>query len=122
MTTAKENFELFTEMSGQGYAAARQLGELNLRTFEQFAGRQLDAVALFVESGLQQVKMVSEAKGYSELVAGQIQLSKTIGARVMEESRTNMKLANDTRDEYRVWFEKGMDAMRAKKSEAKHTA
>jgi phasin family protein len=121
MTSAKESFELFNEMSSKGYEAARQLGEINLRTMEQLVGRQMDAVALIMESGLQQVKMVSEAKGYNELVKGQVELAKGLGERVLEESRNNMKLASDTRDEYRAWLETGMDAMREKMGEARHT-
>jgi phasin family protein len=121
MTSAKESFELFNEMSSKGYEAARQLGEINLRTMEQLVGRQMDAVALIMESGLQQVKMVSEAKGYNELVKGQVDLAKGLGERVLEESRNNMKLASDTRDEYRAWLETGMDAMREKMGEARHT-
>ena len=122
MTSAKKNFALFTEMSGKGYEAARELGEINLRTMEKLVGRQMDTVALLMESGLRQVEMVAEAKGYNELLNGQIEEAKGLGGRVMKESRTNMKLAGDTRDEYRVWLEKGMDATREKMSEAQHTA
>jgi hypothetical protein len=120
MTSAKKNFALFTEMSGKGYEAARELGEINLRTMEKLVGRQMDTVALLMESGLRQVEMVAGAKGYNELLNGQIEEVKGLGARVMKESRTNMKLAGDTRDEYRVWIEKGMDTTREKMSEAQH--
>ena len=118
MTSTKENLEMFTEMSGKGFEAARDLGEINLRTMEKLVGRQMDAFALFMESGLRQVEMVAGAKGYKELVNGQVAEAKGLGERVMEESRTNVKLAGDARDEYRVWLEKGMDAAREKMSAA----
>ena len=112
MNTAKENLEMFSEMNSKGYEAARQLGEINLRVMERMLGRQMEAVSLLMETGLQQAKMVSEAKGYNELVKGQIEMAQDLGKRVLEESRTNMQLASDSRDEYRVWFEQGMETVR----------
>ena len=112
MNTAKENLEMFSEMSNKGYEAARQLGEINLRMMEKMLGRQMEAASLFMETGMQQAKMVSEAKGYNELLKGQIEMAQELGQRMMEEGRTNMQLANDSRDEYRAWFEQGMETVR----------
>jgi len=122
MNTAKENLEMFSEMSGKGYEAARQLGEINLSVMEKMMGRQMEALSLFMETGLQQAKMVSEAKGYGELVKGQIEMAKDLGMRVMEESRTNLQLANDSRDEYRAWFEQGMKTVREETAKAQQAA
>ena len=122
MTSAKESFELFTEMSGKGYEAARQLGEINVRAMEKLVGRQMDAVALTMELGLQQVKLVAEAKEYGELVKGEVELAKGLGERVVEENRSNVQSASDTRDEYRAWFEKGMVAIREKMRETQTAA
>ena len=120
MTSVKKNVELFAEMSSKGYEAARELGEINLRTMEKLVGRQMDAFALFMESGLRQVEMVAGAKGYNELVNGQVAEAKGLGERVVQESRTNIKLAGDTRDEYSVWLEKGMDTVREKMNAAQN--
>lgn len=122
MTTAKENFELFTEMSSKGFEVTRQLGEINQRAMEKLLGRQMDAVALFMESGLRQAEMVSEAKGYNELIKEEIELTKGLTERAIEENRTNMKLAKDARGEYRAWLEQGMDAMRENLSDAQNAA
>jgi phasin family protein len=122
MTSAKESFESFSEMSGKGYEAARQLGEINLRAVERLLGRQMDAVSLFMETGLRQTKLVSEAKGYSELVKGQIELAQDMGKRMLEEGRTNMQMASDTRDAYREWFEQGMETMRRETVKARQAA
>ena len=112
MNTAKENLEMFSEMSSKGYEAVRRLGEINLRMMERMLGRQMEAATLFMETGLQQAKMVSEAKGYGELVKGQIEMAQDLGKRMMEEGRTNIQLANESRDEYRAWFEQGMETVR----------
>jgi hypothetical protein len=36
----------------------------------------------------------------------------------MEESRSNVKLASDTRDEYRVWFEQNVKTVSEKMAKA----
>ena len=122
MNTAKENFELFSEISGKGYEAARQLGEINMRLMEKLMGRQMEAASLLMETGMQQAKMVSEAKGYNELVKGQIEMAQELGQRMMEEGRTNMQLANDSRDEYRAWFEQGMETVREETAKVQQAA
>ncbi len=109
MNTAKENLEAFNELSSKGYEAARELGELNLRTMESLVSRQMDLMNMFMENALRQISMASEAKGYNDLVKNQIELTKEVAERVMGESREAVKFANDTRDQYRAWFENGVE-------------
>jgi hypothetical protein len=116
MTTAKESIEMFNDLGSKGYESAQALGEINLRTLEKMVSRQMDAMGMFMEAGLRQVTMAAEAKGYSDLVKGQIALTKELGERVMDESRQNVQLATATRDEYRAWFEKGMETLNEKMS------
>jgi phasin family protein len=122
MTTANEGFEMFNDLGSKGYESARQLGELNLRAMEKLVTRQMDAVNLVMESGLRQVQLATEAKGYSDLVKGQLELAKELGERVMEESRSNVKLASDTRDEYRVWFEQNVKTVSEKMAKVQPVA
>jgi len=122
MTSAKESFELFSEMGTKGYDSARQWGEINLRAMERLFGRQMDAVSMFMESGLRQAKLVSEAKGYNDLVKGQIELAQDMGTRMLEEGRTNMQMAGDTREAYREWIEQGMDTVRQEAAKAQQAA
>ena len=122
MTSVNRNFELLSEMSEKGIEAARQLGEINLRAMEQLVGRQMDAVSLAMDTGLQQAKMASEATAYSDLLTGQVELAKGLSERLMQEGRNNVKLATDTREEYRAWFAKGMNLMREKVGETQNVA
>jgi phasin family protein len=116
MTTAKESIEMMNELSSKGYEAAQSLGEINLRTMERLLARQMDAFNIWMDSGLRQVKMVTEAKGPSDLVKGQIELVRELSERVLAEGRENVKLATDTRNEYRTWFEQGMQMVNEKMS------
>jgi phasin family protein len=111
MKTAKENLDAINELSNKGYEAARELGELNLRTMEKLVARQMDMMNMFMESSLRQVVMASEAKGYNDLIKNQIEMTKEVTERVMNESREAVKFASDTRDEYRAWMESGMEVV-----------
>jgi phasin family protein len=114
MTNAKESIEMMNDLSTKGYEVAQSLGEINLRAMERLLARQMDAFSLLMDSGLRQVKMVTEAKGPSDLVKGQIDLVRELSERVLAEGRENVKLASDTRNEYRTWFEQGMQVVNEK--------
>jgi hypothetical protein len=116
MTNAKENIEMMNDLSSKGYETARQLGELNLRTMEMILNRQMDTMNMMMETSLRQMTMLSEAKGYNELVKGQMEIAKEVGERMMEVGRENVKLANERRDEYRTWVEQGVNAVSEKVS------
>jgi hypothetical protein len=116
MKTANEGIAMFNDLGSKGFESAQALGEINLRALEKMVSRQLDALGMFMEVGLRQVTMAAEAQGYSDLVKGQIALTKELSERVMEEGRHNVQLVTATRDEYRSWMEKGMETLNEKMS------
>lgn len=119
---AQANLDMLNEMGSKGYESMRELGEINLRNWERIVARQMDAVSLMMESGLRQVKMASEAKGYNDLVKTQVEFAKELGQRLVDETRENLQLAGDARDEYRLWFEKGMTDVKEKMNRAAQAA
>jgi phasin family protein len=114
MTSAKESIEMMNDLGTKGYEAAQSLGEINLRTMERLLARQMDALNLLMDSGLRQVKMVTDAKGPNDLVKEQINLVRELSERFLAEGRENVKLATDTRNEYRAWFEQGVQVINEK--------
>ncbi len=104
MTNAKESFEMFSQWGTKGYELARELGELNMRTMETLIKRQMESAGSVMEAGFRHLDSVSEAKGYGDVVKGQVAFAREIGEQFMAMSRENMKLANDTREEYRSWL------------------
>lgn len=106
--TLKDNVNAINEMSNKGFERLNRLGELHLSVWERLASRQMEAVNLMLEQGARQMRLVSEAKGYSELVRGQMELAKETGERLMAETKTNIALAGEVRDQYRTWFQSGV--------------
>lgn len=120
--TTKENIEILNELSGKGYEAAKSLGEINLRIVERTLARQMDAWNMFMDSGLRNVKMVTEAKGPADLVRGQVDLFREVSERMLTESRETMKLASEAKEEYRSWFDQGLQEFNEKMNKLRPTA
>jgi len=111
--TTKDTLNVINEMSDKNAERLNALGELNLRTWERLAARQMEAMNLLTEQSVRQMKLATESKGYSEFVKGQVELAKELSARMMEETKANMKIAGEIRDDYRAWGQQGMSELSA---------
>jgi hypothetical protein len=120
--TVKENLNTINEMNTKGFERLNALGELNMRTWEALAGRQLDAMNLLMEQGIRQMKLATESKGYSDFVKGEMELAKEMSTRVMEETKANMQLAGKLRDDYQKWFQEGASQLSAEMRKASPSA
>jgi hypothetical protein len=111
--TTNETMNTVNEMTNKGFERMTTLGELNLSVMERMAARQMDAMNLFMEHGIRLMKVSTESKGYNELFKGQVEAAKDLSERLMSESKTNMKLVHEVRDDYRGWFEKNLSEVSA---------
>ncbi len=98
----------YTDLTNQNVERLSALGELNLKVAERMATRQMDAMNIFLEQGVRMMKLATEAKGYSELYQGQVDITREMSEKLMAESKTNMTLAGEIRDDYRGWVDSTM--------------
>jgi len=98
----------YKDLANQNVERLNTLGELNLKVAEKMVSRQMDAMNLFMEQGVRMLKLATEAKGYGELYKGQVEMAKEMSEQLMAESKTNMALAGEIRDDYRGWFDAAM--------------
>jgi len=122
MTTPKESIEMLNDLGSSSYEAAKSLGEINLRIMERALARQMDAFNLLIDGGLRNIRMVTEAKNPSDLMRSQVDLARELGERMLTEGRETVKLATESRDEYRTWFEQGLRVAGEKFSKLRPTA
>ena len=108
---AKEDLESMNEMGNKGMEKLNKLGELNMKALEKLASRQMDAMNFMMEQSMRQMKLASESKGYSEFVKGQVELAKETSERMMEETKANMQIATEVRDDYRSFVQEGMSEL-----------
>jgi hypothetical protein len=104
----KEAVNTYTDLTNKSVERISSLGELNVKLAETITTRQMDVMNLFMEQGVRMMSLATEAKGYSDLYKGQVEMAKEISERMMAESKANMKLAGEIRDDYRGWFDKAM--------------
>jgi phasin family protein len=109
--TMKDNLNSLNDISNKGMDRINSLGELNMKVWEKLAARQMDAVNAMMEQGKRQIKQATEAKGYNELLKGQMELAKEVSERLMSETKTNMELAGEVRDDYRAWMQAGVSEL-----------
>lgn len=111
--TANESFKTLNDFAHKGVEQASSLGELNLSIFERLAARHVDAVNMAVEHSVRLARSMAESKGYSDLLKSQVEASKELSECLISESKENLQLAGQVRDDYRVWFEKSLAEVNA---------
>lgn len=89
------------------FDSTKELETLNLKLFEQLSQKQTDLLTGAVELGNKWVSNFGEYKGVSEIVAAQSKLASEYGSKVLSVSKDTTDLLNASREDYKVWFEKG---------------
>lgn len=111
MNTPKENFEMLKEVAGNGYEAARQLGDINLRTWNNLLEKQLDMFGVWVDAGVKQVELTSTAKDYKDYLGSQATLTQELAEKLIAGGREAISTGTEAQGEYRAWYEKSVQSM-----------
>lgn len=106
--STQDVMKTYNDLTNQNVERMNALGELNLKVAERMASRQMDVMSLFMEQGVRMMKLATEAKGYSELYKGQVDMAREMSEQLMAESKTTMAMAGEIRDDYRGWLDAAM--------------
>lgn len=104
----KETIDAVNEMAGNSYQSLRRLGEINQRALDRMIDKQVSLMNIWMDAGMQQIKLATEAKGLQELMTGNMAITKAVAEKVMAENRDSLEMAAQTRDELRAWWESGV--------------
>jgi hypothetical protein len=110
--STKNVMSTYNDLTKKSVERVNALGDLNLKVAETVATRQMDMMNMLMEQGLRMMTLTSEAKGYSDLYKGQVEITKDVAERLVEESKNGMKLAGQIRDDYRGWFDAALAEMK----------
>ncbi|MGD8909362.1 MAG: phasin family protein [Chromatiales bacterium] len=122
MTKTKENIEMFNEINSRGYDSFRQLTDITLKAWNQAVDKQMEVYSNLMNSGLEQIKLVSEVKDYQQMVRGQIDLTQKIGEELMNNARDAVELSQKTGEEVRTWFESNLNSVNEQVTKAAEKA
>ncbi len=114
----KEIIELIEQSTETAMESARRIGELNQRTFEKMFQYQADLAAFYMDAGARGLELITKAKGYQDLMAGQTALLRECGERNMAALREGMAFANESGNEYGAMFQEGLKVAREQATRA----
>ncbi len=91
------------------YASLKELGEIGTKTFEKINDQQLGWLSSYVDTGIKQVTLMTESKGYKDLMAGQTKLMTEYNEKMLDAMRKTTEIMTDSKDEMAAWFEKTLE-------------
>jgi phasin family protein len=118
MTKAKENIEMINEINSKGYDSLRELTDITLKAWNQAVDSQMAAYSSLMGTSMEQIKLVSEAKDYQEVVRGQMDLTRKMGEDMVAKTREAVELGQKTGEEVRTWFESSLSSVNEQVSKA----
>jgi len=111
MNTPTENLEMMKEMARDGYESARQLGDINLRIWNNMFEKQIGMLDIWLDAGVKQVELSTTAKEPKEYLGSQVALTKDVGEKLIASGRDAVSSSGEVQGEYRAWYEKSVQSM-----------
>jgi phasin family protein len=105
MNKAQETVELMNDLGSKGYDSLRQLGELQMATWNKLMEKQMTAFNTVVDTAVAQVQLASEAKDYAEALRSQADLTRKLAEDLVGQTRESVELVQGVSEEYRAWAE-----------------
>ena len=103
--------QFFDSANFSGTAAfevIKEAGEINRKTFEKLFQQQVELVGQSVDTGVRQLKALSEAKSYQDLLAEQARIVEETGQQFVTHAREVIAAVRDAREAYSALLEKGV--------------
>ncbi len=101
----KELLEMVNQFNENVFASAKRLGDLNMRTFEQFANKQAEILNACLESSAKQYEVMTTAKDYKEAMAAQSELLKGCNEKFLANLRDTAEMMTSVREELSTMVE-----------------
>ncbi|AGA32912.1 phasin [Thioalkalivibrio nitratireducens DSM 14787] len=98
MIMQNQMFDAYNEMAQGVFEALRKLGEINMRAGERLLQQQLDLTNTMLEASTKGMELMTKAKGYQELMAGQAKLAQDYGQEWLKGYRGAVEVLAEARD------------------------
>ncbi len=104
----KDSIETLKALGDTSYQQARELSELNLRTWSEMAEQQMDLFGLMLNTGMRQTELMTQAQqDPSRLLDEQMKLSRELGEALVERNRNLLARSSEIGNSYRELIETG---------------
>jgi len=113
----KEIIETIEKNSATVLEVTRKFAELNMRSFDKMFQQQAELAAFYMDASARGMELITKAKGYQDLMAGQTALVRECGERSMAAVRIGMTDVYATSSEYGNLFQEGIKLAQEQASE-----
>jgi Phasin protein len=100
----------WTDIGNKAMSSIKEFGDINAKATQKLTQQQLDFIDCCLETGVKQISLVTDSKGYKELFSGQATLASEYNEAVMDALRKVAETLTETKDELTAWFEKGYES------------
>lgn len=114
----KEIIELFEKSNETVMESARRFAELNMRTFDKLFQQQVELTSFYMDASARSMELITKARGYQDLIAGQTALARECGERGIAAVRTGMTEIQSITGEYGSLVQDGMNVAKKQMTEA----
>jgi len=104
-------------MKGLGTKAMenlKKLAELNMKTLDKVTSRQKEAMDFMMEQTKRQMELATTTKGFDDFIKQQGELAKETYNRMLEESKENMEMTRQFREDYSSFIKEEVDRISEK--------
>lgn len=101
--------ESWTNLGNSAYASFKELGEIGTKTTEKLTEQQLGFLSTFMDTGVKQLSLCSESKGYKDLLSGFTKLGTEYNERLLDSLRKTAEILTESKDEFTAWTEKAIE-------------
>lgn len=92
-------FENIGKVGELSLETAKRLGGWNMRLWDRLAEQQLTGVALWVDAGIKQLRLLGESQNPYDIYAGQTQLAQEYAERASEYVRQTLAILADVQND-----------------------
>jgi len=103
-----EQFNSFNSFGANTFSTLKELAEISTKITEKVVQQQMEVVSTVLEAGVKEMTLVSESKGYKDLLAGQAALTSEYNEKALSFARNTTSILAESKDEISAWIEKGL--------------
>lgn len=111
--TTNDYIKTVTEYNKKSYENIKELASINKKSFEQIAEQQMALFNLVVDSNTKFFETIGKAKGYSDVLNAQSELSADFNGKALGIARNTADIMTESKDEVSAWLEKQVKSMPA---------
>ena len=99
----------WTRFTNSAFNSTKELGEINTKAIKKLSEQQFDQISHCLDTGVKQLNLLGEVKGYKELLASQTKLATEYTEKVLDTVRKTTQIFSEAKNEMAAWIDKNIE-------------